>query len=91
MTGGHGEYFFEAFDAHGHSCGPVRSILPADLTGLATANTVAGDIDPQHADRHWLDLLPDARHWTHLRANLPLAATPIYGRAPDAKPAPLPK
>jgi hypothetical protein len=91
MTGGHGEYFFEAFDAHGHSRAPVRSVLPADLLNLSTATVMAGDIDPQRADRHWLDLLPDARHWVHLRANLPLAATPIYGRAPDAKPAVLPK
>ncbi|RRQ52394.1 tRNA (adenosine(37)-N6)-threonylcarbamoyltransferase complex dimerization subunit type 1 TsaB [Sphingorhabdus wooponensis] len=91
MTGGHGEYFFEAFDAQGHSCAPARSVLPSDLLNLSTATVVAGDIDPQSTDRHWLDLLPDARHWVHLRANLPLAATPIYGRAPDAKPAPLSK
>jgi tRNA threonylcarbamoyl adenosine modification protein YeaZ len=91
MTGGHGEYFFEAFDALGHSRAPVRSVLPADLFSLATATVVAGDIDPQRADRHWLELLPDARHWTHLRADHPLTATPIYGRAPDAKPAVLPK
>jgi tRNA threonylcarbamoyl adenosine modification protein YeaZ len=45
MTGGHGEYFFEAFDAQGHSLAPVRSVLPADLLSLATANVVAGDID----------------------------------------------
>lgn len=91
MTGGHGEYFFEAFDAHGHSLAPVRSVLPADLPSLATATLVAGDIDPQRADRQWLELLPNARHWPHLRADHPLAATPIYGRAPDAKPATLPK
>lgn len=88
MTGGHGEYFFEAFDAQGHSRAPVRSVPPTDLLNLATANVVAGDIAPQRADCHWLNLLPDARHWGHLRANLPLAATPIYGRAPDAQPAP---
>lgn len=91
MTGGHGEYFFEAFDARGHSLAPVRSVLPADLPSLATATLVAGDIDPQRADRQWLDLLPNARHWPHLRADHPLAATPIYGRAPDAKPATVPK
>jgi tRNA A37 threonylcarbamoyladenosine modification protein TsaB len=91
MTGGHGEYFFEAFDAHGHSRAPVRSILPDDLPRLATANMVAGDIDPQRADRQWLELLPNARHWPLLSAMPPLAATPIYGRAPDAKPATLPQ
>jgi tRNA A37 threonylcarbamoyladenosine modification protein TsaB len=91
MTGGHGEYFFEAFDAHGHSRAPVRSILPDDLPRLATAEIVAGDIDPQRADRHWLELLPNARQWALLSATPPLPATPIYGRAPDAKPATLPK
>ena len=89
MTGGHGEYFFEAFDAHGLSRAPVRSILPDDLMGLATAHMVAGDIDPQRADRQWLELLPNARHWPLLSVMHPLAATPIYGRAPDAKPAAL--
>lgn len=91
MTGGHGEYFFEAFDALGNSLAPVRSVLPADLPTLATAAVVAGDIDPQRADRDWLELLPNARHWTRLPATAPLAATPIYGRAPDAKPAVLQK
>lgn len=87
MTGGHGEYFFEAFDAHGQSLAPVRSVLPAELPPLATATIVAGDIDPQRADRTWLELLPDALYWSLLSARQPLAATPIYGRAPDAKPA----
>ena len=91
MTGGHGEYFFEAFDAQGHSRAPVRSILPDDLMSLATANIVAGDIDPERADRQWLELLPNARHWPLLSAMPPLSATPIYGRAPDAKPATLPQ
>lgn len=91
MTGGHGEYFFEAFDAQGHSRAPVRSVLPTDLFDLSTAAVVAGDIAPQRADHHWLDLLPDARYWMHLQATHSLAATPIYGRAPDAKPATLPK
>jgi hypothetical protein len=50
---------------------------------------VAGDIDPQRADRQWLELLPNASYWPLLSAMPPLAATPIYGRAPDAKPAAL--
>lgn len=91
MTGGHGEYFFEAFDAQGHSRAPVRSILPDDLLSLAMADMVAGDIAPQRPDRQWLELLPNARHWPLLSTTPPLAATPIYGRAPDAKPAALTK
>lgn len=87
MTGGHGEYFFEAFDEGGQSLAPVRSVIPDQLPNLATATVMAGDIDPPGADRIWLELLPNARHWTLLSANHRLAATPIYGRAPDAKPA----
>ena len=87
MTGGHGEYFFEAFDVHGQSIAPVRSVRPDELSAIATATIVAGDVDPQRAGRTWLELLPDARHWSLLSARHQLAATPIYGRAPDAKPA----
>ncbi|MFN3619942.1 tRNA (adenosine(37)-N6)-threonylcarbamoyltransferase complex dimerization subunit type 1 TsaB [Sphingorhabdus sp.] len=87
MSGGHGEYFFEAFDDNGRSLAPVQSVPPDRLPDLATAKIVAGDIDPQRLDRSWFHLLPDARHWTQLSADNPLPATPIYGRAPDAKPA----
>jgi tRNA threonylcarbamoyl adenosine modification protein YeaZ len=87
MTGGHGEYFFEAFDENGMSIAPVQSVLPQQMSSIANATIVAGDIDPQRLDRQWLNLLPDARQWSHLAATHLLAATPIYGRAPDAKPA----
>ena len=87
MTGGHGEYFFEAFDAEGQSLAPVCSVLPDALATLAVASHVAGDIDMKRADRIWFDLLPDARQWVYLPKGIALAPIPIYGRAPDAKPA----
>jgi hypothetical protein len=65
----------------------VQSVLPQQLPSIANAAIVAGDIDPQRLDRQWLNLLPDARQWSHLATTHLLAATPIYGRAPDAKPA----
>ena len=87
MTGGHGEYFFEAFDRDGRSIAPVRSVLPDSLLSLANAAVVAGDIDPQRHDRIWHELLPNARDWPLLPKIEPLPPVPIYGRAPDAKPA----
>lgn len=87
MTGGHGEYFFEAFDDAGHSCAPARSVLPEMLSTIAIADHVAGDIDPQRADRVWTEILPDARAWAHLPNGDVLPPIPVYGRAPDAKPA----
>lgn len=87
MTGGHGEYFFEAFGADGQSIGPVRSILPEAVSSLSTAADIAGDIDPQRVNGKWFNLLPDARHWVDLPPGSGLPPVPIYGRAPDAKPA----
>jgi tRNA threonylcarbamoyl adenosine modification protein YeaZ len=87
MTGGHGEYFFEAFNDAGHSIAPARSVLPELLATVAVANHVAGDIGPQRADRVWTDILPDARAWAHLPDDHALPPVPVYGRAPDAKPA----
>ncbi|OYY68371.1 MAG: tRNA (adenosine(37)-N6)-threonylcarbamoyltransferase complex dimerization subunit type 1 TsaB [Sphingomonadales bacterium 17-56-6] len=87
MTGGHGEYFFEAFGADGQSVGPGHSILPGAISSLSTAANVAGDIDPQRVNGIWFDLLPDARHWVALPTGSVLPPSPIYGRAPDAKPA----
>lgn len=87
MTGGHGEYFFEAFGADGQSIGAVRSILPEAVSTLSTAADVAGDIDPQRVHGNWFDLLPDARHWVDFPTCSGLPPIPIYGRAPDAKPA----
>ena len=86
MTGGHGEYFFEAFGADGQSMKPVCSILPEAVSSLATALNVAGDIDLQRVNGRWFDLLPDARHWVHLPMGSGLPPVPIYGRSPDAKP-----
>lgn len=88
MTGGHGEYFFEAFNASGASVAVAASIAPDRLPILATASWIAGDIAPAGADCRWIETLPDARQWVHLPDGVALPPTAIYGRAPDAKPAP---
>ena len=86
MTGGHGEYFFEAFGAYGESISPVVSIQPDKIALLSQAGTVAGDIDPAVEGKQYLDMLPDASKWPLIRSLAPLPPSPVYGRAPDAKP-----
>ena len=87
MTGGHGEYFFEPFAPDGASLAAAKSLTPPDSSAASHAKYIAGDIDPEDASKQWFDLLPDAGQW-HLIADLPpLPPSPVYGRAPDAKPA----
>lgn len=86
MTGGHGEYYFEAFGTDGASLSPVMSIPPDRIASLSLANMVAGDIDPANEGRQYLDMLPEAGKWPLISSLPPLPASPIYGRAPDAKP-----
>lgn len=89
MTGGHGEYFFQSFDDHGLPIADAASLSPAMVKANVNAELIAGDLA---SDQHELssnlsiaDILPDAASW-HLIAELaPLAASPIYGRVPDAQ------
>jgi tRNA threonylcarbamoyladenosine biosynthesis protein TsaB len=87
VTGGHGEYFFEAFDAEGVSLSAAASLRSDDVHAASHAHYVAGDINPESTHKVWLDILPDASKWHLIASSLPLPPSPIYGRAPDAKPA----
>lgn len=87
MTGGHGEYFFEAFSADGSSYSTVASLKPEDISSASNAEHIAGDIVPDAASKIWFDILPDASKWHLIKSISPLAPSPVYGRAPDAKPA----
>lgn len=85
MAGGHGEYFFQSFDGNGSTVADAVSLEAKAV--VARAEAIAGDASaPVVAETCIrLDILPDAASW-HLIANAtPLAARPIYGRAPDAK------
>lgn len=87
MTGGHGEYFFEPFAPDGTSLAAAKSLTPPESSAASQAAHIAGDIDTEDTSKHWFDLLPAASKW-HLIADLPpLPPSPVYGRAPDAKPA----
>lgn len=85
MAGGHGEYFFQSFNDEGSAnVGAVSLVADAIIT---QAEVIAGDTGPLvMADTaHQLDILPDAACWHLIADETPIAASPIYGRAPDAK------
>ena len=71
IEGGHGEVFVQDFAAR-----PLREIT--DLKSIPREDHVVSGPTVT-------DIQPDARH-AILLAEAPLAARPIYGRAPDAKP-----
>ena len=90
MTGGHGEWFVQCFDAAGQPAGDLASCKPADAAGRIDETLVAGSQAQAFVDLRGhgeaLMLLPDANHF----ASLPAAALsgdvrPHYGRAPDAR------
>ncbi|MEO6093219.1 MAG: tRNA (adenosine(37)-N6)-threonylcarbamoyltransferase complex dimerization subunit type 1 TsaB [Novosphingobium sp.] len=93
MTGGHGEWFVQRFGADGQSLAPLASLRPeAALTQLADQQCVAGSAaEALVALRGWgraLPILPDACAFPLLNpAALTVDAHPLYGRAPDARPA----
>lgn len=92
MRGGHGEWFVQDFAEDGLPQTQLRSLTPEMAAQAALHNHVAGDqADALIALRKSgtaSALLPDARHALAIPAGLFTAdLRPIYGRAPDAKPA----
>ncbi len=86
MTGGHGEYFFQSFDINGHALSAAISLSLSMIATQSRADIIAGDVTGDFpGNRFVLDILPSADCW-HLVAEMPsLPASPVYGRAPDAK------
>jgi len=81
MTGGHGEYFQQLFDGNGLPVSEILSIKATQIENEIGATQVAGDI----ALGNHIDILPDASKWHLINDVSPLAPSPAYGRAPDAK------
>jgi tRNA threonylcarbamoyladenosine biosynthesis protein TsaB len=87
MEGGHGEVFVQVFDRPLAPRGPFASLTPAAALARVDGLRVVGDGLRHLGD----DLLGEVRH--PAAADYPLLpatetdrpATPIYGRAPDAK------
>lgn len=90
MEGGHGQWFVQPFAADLSPRAEIRSLLPDDAVRIDDKLVVGNRAEPFVARRgagRALAMLPDARAFLRL----PPAAqidqpSPIYGRAPDAKP-----
>ncbi len=93
MNGGHGEWFVQQFAADGTPATTVASLKPEQARAmLQPGNIVAGSKADAMCDGQEgmtaLHILPDARDVLLLPgALLSSDLAPIYGRAPDAKPA----
>lgn len=92
IEGGHGELFVQPFDGLTRAeVGPLRSLLPEVAAQDCTQDNVAGNGAARLvAARGWgtaLDIVADAAYALDLpAASRALDPSPIYGRAPDAKP-----
>jgi len=91
MNGGHGEWFIENFDEFGAGDG-VRSLTPADAKKARKHKLIAGNkavelMKISAGDSEAIDMLPRAAMTVLLNSTvLGSDLTPIYGRAPDARP-----
>ena len=90
MEGGHGQWFVQPFAADLSPRAEVRSLLPDDAAALDDELVVGNRAEQFVARRgggHALAMLPDARAFLRLSAGALIdQPSPIYGRAPDAKP-----
>lgn len=90
MTGGHGEWFVEQFDAEGKTTLPMASLTPQAALDATGAEMVAGNqaeaLVALRGGGTALSLLPDARTFALLaQTSLTERLDPIYGRGPDAR------
>jgi tRNA threonylcarbamoyl adenosine modification protein YeaZ len=90
MTGGHGEWFLQPFDADGAPIVPLASLAPDAAAAASTAALVAGSQAEALAAARGpvaaVPLWPDSRAFALLRADaLSPDPVPAYGRAPDAR------
>jgi len=90
MSGGHGEFFVQPFDARGLPLADHASLAPDRAARFSDTPTVAGskaeELVALRGSGQALNLLPDARYASALPASLLTdRLAPIYGRPPDAK------
>lgn len=92
MAGGHGEWFIQDFDADGMPEGDSLSLGPEAAMAAPGHPVIVGNRARERAAQspaspQALDILPDARFVPNLPSSLLRTdLTPIYGRAPDARP-----
>lgn len=90
MTGGHGEWFIQGFDAQGSQTRPLASLRPEAAVAATSEETVVGDqaetLVAARGNGQAVALWPDARAVRLLpRSALLMEIRPLYGRAPDAR------
>ncbi len=91
MSGGHGEWFLQAFGQDGLPEADLASLLPAAAIAqarhrLVVAGTQAEALVTGRGDGIALPIWPDARRFRLLpEALLSSDLSPLYGRAPDAR------
>ncbi len=90
MTGGHGEWFTEGFDAQGRSRRELASLGPDDASAATTELVVAGSqaeaLVTRRGTGRAVPLLPDARVFAQLPPHAIIRdVSPLYGRPPDAR------
>ena len=90
MEGGHGQWFVQPFAADLTPRAGLRSLLPDEAIGADDELVIGNRAEAFVARRgrgRAVPLLPDARAFPNLPARALFAdPSPIYGRAPDAKP-----
>lgn len=87
LIGGHGELFVQLFEGQVSPVGTLQSLNPADAGALIGARPVVGS-GAGAIGRGEATIEPDARDVLLIPAALAREdARPVYGRAPDAKPA----
>ncbi len=95
MTGGHGEYFFQAFDGNRQAVSEPTSLTPQEAACRSTANMVVGDVANDLVLLRGAGAaqfaLPDAREWFRIKCQTTLPPSAIYGRGADARPMAIPK
>lgn len=93
-TGGHGEWFTQAFDTEGRALGDLLPQRPADamthgealIAGSQAEALLVGRRAAGGPDGSALTLWPDARAVAGLNlGHFSQDLTPLYGRAPDAR------
>jgi tRNA threonylcarbamoyl adenosine modification protein YeaZ len=90
MTGGHGEWFVQDFEADGLPIAPVASLSPEVAATTPRQDLVAGSQAEAMVQKRQsgtaLPLWPDARAFILLPSQLITSTVePLYGRAPDAR------
>ncbi|MCT2399642.1 tRNA (adenosine(37)-N6)-threonylcarbamoyltransferase complex dimerization subunit type 1 TsaB [Novosphingobium mangrovi (ex Huang et al. 2023)] len=90
MTGGHGEWFVQGFDAQGKASGALASLRPEAAATACHEEIVAGNqaqaLVNLRGTGQAMAAWPDARAFAMLPSEALLEdVRPLYGRAPDAR------